>query len=175
MPEPTVDQVLNASSASTIRKPSGLAATVAFFLFPPLGVYLFWKVKTFHQLFAILTAFLGLLNVLMAASFYFSYPQMVDLGRQLNYSVAPNVDKLALILLFFSLFQTVSCLVLAAEAKKMGYLNTVRLLYLVVMLLVDFIVIPLLLGAAVFDFFQGYLQQYQNQINSSGLGSGSHY
>lgn len=168
MDQLALDQTLPRSTNFTSKSgPSALRATVFFFLFPPLGVYFLWRDKNLHELFAVLTALLGFFNIMTAGSLYFSYDKVVAFSQQVGYEVPLNLDKYALILLFFSVYQTLSCLVLVREAKKTGYLNTIRLLYLVGMLLIDYVVIPLLLGAVLVDFFKAYLNKYQETLNET--------
>lgn len=151
------------------KAPSAMRAAVFFFLFPPIGVYFLWKDKELHELFAVLTALLGFFNLLTASSLYFSYDKIVEFSSQVGYEVPANWDKLALILLFFSIYQTLSCLVLVREAKNTGYLTTTRLLYLLGMLFIDYIVIPLLMGVVIIDFFKAYVAKYQSQFDQTSF------
>ncbi len=168
MDQLALDQTLpRSTNLSSKSGPTALRATVFFFLFPPIGVYFLWKDKNLHVLFATLTALLGFFNIMTAGSLYFSYDKIVTFSQQVGYEVPLNWDKYALILFFFSIYQTLSCLVLMREAKRTGYLNTVRLLYLVGMLLIDYIVVPLLLGAVLVDFFKAYLNKYQETLNET--------
>ena len=164
------DQTLPRTTSPS-KGPSALRAAVFFFLFPPVGVYFLWKDRELHELFAVLTALLGFFNVLTASSLYFSYDKIVEFSSQVGYVVPVNWDKLALMLLFFSIYQTLSCLVLVREAKNTGYLTPTRLFYLLGMLLIDYIVIPLLMGAVAVDFIKAYVAKYQSQFDQTSFES----
>ncbi len=143
MPEPTVEQVINIDK-KLVAKPSALGPIVAFFLLPPLGVYLLWKEKSFHRIFAVLTVLLGFLNLISAVPVAF-------LGQGSN---------LIFIIITISLLQVSGSFYFYRKAKKRGYLEETELTVLgLTVLLVDFVVIPLLFGFLFFQTIQPYLEQ----------------
>jgi len=146
---------------------AALRAAVFFFLFPPIGIFFLWKNKELHELFAILTALLGFFNFLVVLILYSSYDKLVDFSDQVGYSIPTNLDKLFLILLFFLIYQILSCLVLVREAKKTGYLTKIRLLYLLGLIFIDYVVILWLVGKVAIELLKTYLAKYQNQLDQT--------
>lgn len=150
MPEPTVEQVLNIDK-QPVQKPSVLGPIVAFFLLPPLGVYLLWKEKSFHSNLALLTMILGL-------GYLLSIPALFLISNEF--------------LLIFTAFcisavQVIYSFYLYRRVKRRGYLETSELTILAVfVLLVDILVLPLLLGWLVIEIikplFQQTIDQYKN-------------
>lgn len=144
MPEPTVEQVLNIDKQPKVNKPSALGSLIAFFLIPPLGVWLLWKEKTFHTTFALLTMILGFGYLLSSLSLFF-------LGTQF---------LLIFTALCISAVQVIYSFYLYRRAKRKDYLETSELTILALfVLLVDILVIPALLSWLVIETIRPFFQQ----------------
>jgi len=155
MADPTVEEVLNLSENQPTKKPSLMGPVVAFFLLPPLGVYLLWKEKTFHFAFAVLSvvAGVGALTALPSLSILSNY---FALGSQTN-------SFYFIILVSLTLVQIVVSAYFAYLAKKNSYLENYQLNILAVfVLLVDLVISPILFGATLFKLFQSLFQQNFN-------------
>lgn len=165
MPEPTVEQLMTMDKIS-FRKSSAVGPLVVFFLLPPLGVYLLWKEKAFHKTFAMLSLILGIANVFSGVSIYLSIPKfgilLVDRG------LTQSTDTTFVIFyLIISIAQVVLSYFLWKNAKRRELLLTWELILLSIMtILVDFIILPLLIGGFILNtllpIFQQNLDPYKN-------------
>ncbi len=166
MPEPTVLQLMNMDKVS-VQKPSAIVPIFAFFFLPPLGVYLLWKEKSFHKVFALLSLILGIANTFSALSIYLTViPKLGELHAQLNVT---NQTNPAYIIIYgvLSLLQLVISFYFLSEAKKKSFLETWELATLAILtLLVDFVVLPLIIGTFVVNMILPIYQQNLDPYNS---------
>ncbi len=166
MPEPTVEQLMNLDKVPE-QKPSVIGPILAFFFLPPLGVYLLWKEKSFHRVFALLSLIFGIANLFSFSSIYLAaIPKLGELYSELNlpdqtnpiYIIIYGVLSLGQVLLSFYFYKV---------AKGKGFLESWELVTLAVLtLLVDFIVLPVIIGIVVVNMilpiYQQNLDPYQS-------------
>lgn len=166
MPEPTVQQLMNMDKAS-VQKPSATVPIFAFFFLPPLGVYLLWKEKSFHKVFALLSLILGIANTFSALSIYLAViPKLGELYSELN---LPDQTNPAYIIIYgvLSIGQVIVSFYFLNEAKKKSFLETWELVTLAILtLLVDFVVLPVIIAVVVLNIilpiYQQNLDPYQS-------------
>lgn len=167
MPEPTVEQLMNMDKVP-VRKPSALGPIIAFFLMPPWGIYLLWKEKNFHSLFALLSAIFGVLNLLTCWSMTTFVGSGLDaIFSQLQFK-SNSISTFPLFIgMFLSVVQIAASVYYWRKGKSRGQLLTFELITLTVfVLLIDIVVVPVLIGIVVFNAATPVIQQninpYQN-------------
>lgn len=163
MPEPTVEQLMNMDKVP-VRKPSALVPIIAFFLLPPWGIYLLWKEKSFHVLFAILSAVFGVLNLLTCLSTYaFISSSLGAIFSQLQINTG-SINTLPLFIgILLSAAQTAISYYLLQKSKTRGYLLSSELITLTVLVLaIDIVIIPILIGIVALNSALPLFQQYTN-------------
>ncbi len=166
MSEPTIDQVLNVDK-NTAKNPSSLVPIIAFFILPPLGVYLLWKERNFHKILALLSLVLGVANFLMALSINFAVvPKLANLYLELNIPNQTNTNYMVFYMAI-SLVQILISFYLWRRAKLKGFLKTWELVVLSVLtLLVDSLILPILMGVtainSILPIYQLQTDPYSN-------------
>ena len=166
MPEPTVEQLMNMDKVP-LRKPSAIVPIIAFLFLPPLGVYLLWKEKSFHRVFALLSLIFGIANTFSALSIYLAViPKLGELYSELN---LPDQTNPAYIIIYgvLSIGQVIVSFYFLSEAKKKSFLETWELATLAILtLLVDFVVLPLIIGTFVVNMILPIYQHNLDPYNS---------
>jgi hypothetical protein len=153
MPEPTVEQVLNIDKTQQPKQtPSALLTIIALFFLPPLGIFLAWREKSHHYIYA---AYVGLLGLLTAGYglfiYFFVYPKLLSVYQGLGQTVSQSniLFKVTLIILL-SFVQLVGGYLSYRKATEIGHLNTTWLAFLTLLLaIVNFFIIPALIGSLI--------------------------
>lgn len=169
MPEPTVEQLLNNEQPQITNKPSAFVPLLIFCVFPPAGTYLLWKEKYFHKTFALLSLVLGISNTLTGLSIILTLPKFNFFLGQSNISTNSDLS-LIYVYLFVSVVQIFVSYFLWRKAKLDNFLSTTNLAILVSLtVLVDFLLIPILMGGFVLKTLWPVFQQYYDPYQSIPL------
>ena len=169
MTEPTVEQVLSLDeSKHPQRNPSAIPTILALFFLPPLGVFLAWKEKSHHHIYAIYVGILGVINLILGIWVYLVvYPELRILYEELEVTFNESTFTIQLTVAFlFGLLQIVIAYLAYRKAKTNHFLENTWLVSLTVLLAVHYFIQPFLISSVITTII---LPIYESSVGSSGF------